>query len=407
MADVTDVQEYEQKYQNQLAKLEAAEIDEDDKDAVRSFIRHLDMQTNLSKGTLVSRLNHLRLCAEEGEKPLTSMKEDDIDDLLFIVKHERNLAPSTLRNYRKSLRKFFLYRGEDWAEDIKIGASPNRKVDPNDLLTRDEIDSILEAAKLPRDKAAVALLADTGIRIGALASLRIKDFDSSEPYATISINEEANVKGASGSVPVTWSRGYVANWLDIHPRRDDPDAPIVHKLGNYYDGSDDGALTYQYLSRRIREIGREAGIDEDRLNTHNFRKSAISRWIREGLTDQVIKHRAFWKKDSSQFEVYSGVTDEELNGQIAAHYDMVDKTPSERPSLAQCPQCRTPLRDEARFCPGCGTPLTQGAAQTLEETEDDIVDSIYQGDQAAAAKILEFRELLKSNTEVRKLLLEE
>lgn len=222
------------------------------------------------------------------------MGEDDIDDLLFVVKHERALAPSTLRNYRKSLRKFFLYQGEDWAEEIKIGASPERKVDPNDLLTREDIDSILEAAKLPRDKAAIALLADTGIRIGALASLRIRDFDTSGPFATISINEEANVKGPSGAVPVTWSRGYVANWLDIHPRRDERDAPIIHKLGHYYDGTDDGALSYQYLSRRIREIGCKQGIDEDRLNTHNFRKSAISRWIREELTDQEIKHRAFW-----------------------------------------------------------------------------------------------------------------
>lgn len=85
---------------------------------------------------------------------------------------------------------------------------------------------------------------------------------------------------------------------------------------------------------------------------------------------------------------------------------MIDETSVERPTLEQCPQCRTPLRDGARFCPGCGTPLTQGAAQTLEETEDDIVNSIHQGDEAAAAKILEFRELLENNMDVRKLLLE-
>ena len=85
-----------------------------------------------------------------------------------------------------------------------------------------EINELLETADHIRDKATLALLADTGIRIGAIASLRAQDVNFSDRVATVSINEDGNVKNASGNVPLTWSRGHIASWLDVHPRSDDP-----------------------------------------------------------------------------------------------------------------------------------------------------------------------------------------
>lgn len=266
---------------------------------------------------------------------------------------------------------------------------------------------MLDVADHVRDKAALAVLADTGLRIGALASLRVRDVNLSGRIATVSINEHANVKNASGSVPLTWSKGYAANWLDVHPRRDDTSVAFIHKL-QMFDEDEDGALTYQYLSRRIKEIGQKAGIEPERLNTHNFRKSAISRWIREGLSEQEIKHRAHWVKDSSQFDIYSGVTDEELNEQIAAQYGIVDEDDVARPAVEECTQCQTPLRPTSRFCPGCGAPLTAAVAQTTESIDDDVVTSLAAGNLASdqVDKILEFREEVKANPSLRTLLLD-
>lgn len=406
MADLNDVQNYEQKFQNQLEKLQESDISEADHEAISKFIRHEDGTGSVNQGTLISHLNRLRLSAERATIPLTKMGADDVDELLFTLKHDHDLSEGTLRNYRKAFRKFFRWRDTDWADNIEIGASPDRNVDPSKLLTENEIDDLLETADHIRDKAALALLADTGLRIGALASLRIRDIDTSGRIATVSINENANVKGASGSVPLTWSRGYVANWLDMHPRSDDENVPLIYKL-RLVGEDEDGALTYQYLSRRIRAIGEEAGIDSDRLHPHNFRKSAISRWIREGLDEQKIKHRAHWVKDSGQFEVYSGVTDEEMNEEIAANYGIVDEEGTTRPGLDACPQCSTPLRDSMRFCPGCGAPLTDTAAETFEEVDDDTIKTIANADGRKIEKALEFRKAFKNDPEFRRALLED
>ena len=405
MADILDVQNYGRKLQNQLDLLEDAEIASEDREAIQRFVRHEDSRGGVSDGTIVSNLNRLRLSAERGSISLVEADKEDIDELIFTLKREYGLKDGTLREYRKALRKFYKWRNASWADEIEIGPSPTRQVDPERLLTREEIDELLEMAEHPRDKAVLALLADTGMRIGAVASLRIRDLDLGNRVGTISVNEEANVKNASGSVPLTWSRGYVANWLDIHPRKGEPDAPLIHKLRGYHREEDGGALTYQYLSRRIREIGIDAGIDSEKLNTHNFRKSAITRWIREGLSEQEIKHRAFWVKDSGQFEVYSGVTDEEMNAQIAQRYGLSDDSETVRPDIDECLQCQTPLREDSRYCPGCGAPLTAGASDTLVEAEEDLFDDVADTmDSAAIETLREIRTSLQESPGLRGLL---
>ncbi|GKZ14885.1 site-specific integrase [Haladaptatus sp. T7] len=283
MVDFDEVQGYGRKFENQLAKLREASISDADRAAIIAFIQHEEAQGKVNTGTMVNHINRLRLAAERADTPLTEMQDKSaVDGLLFSLKHDHGLAEGTLRNYRKALRKFFRYRDRDWSDDIKIGVSPERTVDPNDLLTDEEIEDLLDAASHPRDKALVSLIADTGLRIGAIASLRIHDVDLTNRAGTVSINEEANVKGATGTVPLTWSRGYVANWLDVHPRNDEEEAALFHKVRFVEDG-EDGAMSYQYLGRRIKWIADEAGIDRDRVNTHNFRKTAISRWIRRIL----------------------------------------------------------------------------------------------------------------------------
>jgi len=402
MVSTDDVQAYATKFANQLSKLDTADIDERDREAIHEFVRAVDARGDVNRGTMTSNLNRLRLSAERSDVPLVEMDKKDVDSLIFSLKHERGLSDGTLRNYRKALRKFYRERGEGWYDDIKIGSSPKTSVDPDELLTDEEIDELLDACSNPRDKAMIALLADAGLRIGAVASLRIRDLDLTGQAGYVSINENANVKGASGTIPITWSEGYVAGYLNVHPRRDDPNAALIHKSRAWHGEDDgDGAMTYQYLSGRVKMVADEAGIDRDRVNTHNFRKSAISRWIREGMSEQAIKHRACWDVDTDQIKVYSGVKDEELNAQILDHYGIeTDEAAVSRPSLDRCPRCSAALQPGHRFCPGCAAPLSQSAAELTEDVEDDMFDSVAI-DPANRDHFSELRSRFNNDAELR------
>jgi hypothetical protein len=246
-------------------------------------------------------------------------------------------------------------------------------------------------------------MADSGLRIGAIASLRVRDVNFSGATASVTINEDANVKGASGTTPLTWSEGHVASWLDVHPRRE-ADAPLFHVREGYFDANEgDGSLDYQYLARRVRNIAAKTDVDTDRVNTHNFRKSAISRWIRDGMSEQAIKHRAHWDVDTEQFDNYSGVRDEELNDQILAHYGLESEDVA-RPDLDNCPRCGTPLRGSELFCPSCAAPLTDRAVAKAEGAEDDIFESIAADDLSNAELLTTLRSRFQSDPEMRQLL---
>lgn len=408
MVDVEDVQGYRKKYENQRDLLESSDaVDDEDREEIQRWVAH--MRTNdagiSSLGTIVGHLNRIRLAAERSEMPLVEFDSiDDVNVLELYLEDELELSAGTIRNYKKALRKFFLWRDADWADKITVGASIERKHDPDDEITSEELDAMLDACSefdnAARDKAMVALLRDTGLRIGAVLSLQLKHVDVEGERATISINTEANVKDASGPKPLTWSRGHVANWLDVHPRPDNPDAALIHKTRQWGD-DEHGAIRQQYAGRRISKIASTAGLDPDRIHAHLFRGTAISEWIRQGMSDQKIKHRADWDENSREMSTYSHVTDEEMNQAILEDYGLVEEDESSGPDLEQCTQCRTPLRGGERFCPGCAAPLDSAAVEQVDAVDDATFESAKAVDAPNEQFIDEFRRRFKSDPEFR------
>lgn len=405
MASVGDIHNFSDQFQYQLQKLEDADIDDRDRRAIKELIRYQDTQRNLAASTNVNNCSDLRLSAERAETPLVDMERADVDELLFRYKHELEMAEGTLRNYRKAFRKFFRYHGRDWAEDIEIGAIPEREVDADKTLTEDEINALRESADHPRNKALLEMLLDTGLRISAIGTLRVQDVELNGRAGTVTLNQDAvGRKGASGKRPLTWSKPYIANWLDVHPRSDDPEAPLFHRLtmpNGGWDEDEDGALTYYTLQKILKQIAEDAGVPRDKVNPHNFRKTAISQWIRQGFSEQEIKHRATWVKDSRQFETYSQVTDEEMNQQILEQYGLTDEeTERNKPDIDDCPQCQATLRGDPRFCPGCGLALSQRAAYDLEQAKDDIFEDVAEAtDKDEVAMLRDLRELIEEHPE--------
>jgi len=416
MADVTDVQGYSQKLDNQLELLEDSDdLDERDRREITRWIGHL--RTNDSDvdsiGTVVGHLNRIRLSAERSEMALVDFETiDDVNAFELFLGDIHDLSEGTIRNYKKALRKFFAWRGAGFADEIHLGAPIERKHDPDDEITDDEFAAMLDACAefdaAAREKALIAVLRDTGLRLGAVLSLQLRHVDVSDRRATIQINTDANVKDASGKKPLTWSRGYLANWLDVHPRPDDPDAAMIHKTRSVGD-DEDGALRQQYAGRRISDIAATAGLDPERVHAHLFRGTAISEWIRQGISDQQIKHRVDWDEDTSQMSTYSLVTDEEMNDAIFAAHGIGSADESTSPELDECTQCRTPLRGDERFCPSCAAPL-DATAVDVSETVDEGTFELAMDDRTpptADALLEEFRARWQSDPEFRARLLGE
>ena len=167
-------------------------------------------------------------------------------------------------------------------------------------------------------------------------------------------------------------------------RRHDPDAALIHNL-RQWDRGEDAALTQQYAGRIISETADRAGLNPDRIKARLFRATSISQWIRDDMGEQAIKHRTGWGKDSRMFEVYSRVTDEEMNDVVFDHYGIADADSGESgPPLEECPQCRTPLRGSEAFCPGCAAPISPDATEATDEATSALREFMVEADDADA-----------------------
>ncbi|WP_367344145.1 tyrosine-type recombinase/integrase [Methanomethylovorans sp.] len=372
---VDDVHSFDTGFLMAMKRLRASEISKENKRLIENFIVKCQIE-GLAKGTLVGYLNYItrmtqRLQELGIDKPLDTLTEDDFNLLLVTLQNEKGIEQAGLRNYKKVTKKFFNVITSDeppkWVRKLQL-KTIDTPVQPSDLLTQKEFDSLMEACRHPRDKALIAVLADSGIRIGALASCRIKNVEFNQYGATVYLSKtgQANKTTPAKGIPLTWSTGHINQWLAIHPFRDDPEAPLWITMA--MDGT---PMSYQSLLRTVKSLGQRAGIKK-RVHPHGFRHMAITHWILDGYNEQEIKHRAGWSKGSTRmFKIYGNFTDQEINDRIYEKCGL--KTEDKRHvTLKKCPRCNNVLRPSDKFCSQCSLVLDRQALDEIKQYEDKL-----------------------------------
>lgn len=389
---VDDIHSLDNALSHAMDRFNRADVEPDDREKLEAFFRSLRRE-GLAKSTIAWYVNYTTrmygtLKTIGYDKPLKEFDHENLEKLLFYVEDVKKLSPGSLWNYKKLVKKLMRWMHDDeppkWVRDLKLNKEDS-PVQPSDLLTQAEFDRLLDACRHPRDKAIITVLADSGMRIGALASCRIKNVDFNQYGAIIYISKTSKSKKTTPAkgIPITWSTGYLNQWLAVHPLKDDPEAPLwVTRDKNM------APLSYKSMRKTILTIGEKAGIKK-RVNPHSFRHLAITHWILDGYNEQEIKHRAGWSKGSNQmFKIYGNFTDQEINDRIYEKCGL--KTEGKRHvTLKKCPRCSNVLKPNDRFCSQCSLVLDHKAQDEIGKYE---------------AKIPEILQLVMQSEEARKIL---
>lgn len=403
MANVNDPTKYRERFDREL-RLVDERLDDETATALRRWVE--GMTTAYS--TRSNHLANMRRCAEYADGSLLEMDEDLFYDLLATLRdgsapgiQDGGLAAGTLRTMRSSARLFFRDAlGREWAEDIEVGAAGKSPVTPEHLVDSDDISALFDAATSPRDAALLGTLLATGQRISAALSIRVGDVDLDGRSGVVRLNDEAlGLKGASGPRPLLWATGHVSRWLAVHPRRDEDDAPLFCTLKAGAGGNNQTAVRRyergEPLSRhqahsRLKDLAEAADVDPVRVKPHNLRHAAITRMVREGLAEQKIKWLVGWADDSSQFERYQHLTDDEMLESVLEDYDLTaeDVDRIGQHERTTCERCGTALRPGATYCDSCGLAMTD----TAYKVEHDILRALARLDEDTAEELLAFVE---------------
>ena len=307
-----------------------------------------------------------------GVKTLGDIDSKIIDKYLLYV--SQNYKPKTQTERRKFLLLIIEWHyGKKKEEiklikDIEVKKNTNVKL-PEEMLSPEEIKKQISVCNNFRDKAIVCLLYETATRKGEFLQLKIKHIDISNPkfgFVTVPMG-----KTDSRKLPLIFSLPYLRDWLNAHPDKDNPNAPLFVTIGSWQGRALDDGLTLI-----LEKTMRRAKINKN-IYPHLYRHSRLTELAKE-LTEQELKKFAGWVNDSNMASTYVHLSGSDVSNKLLANAGLIDSKiiTKKQTTLMQieCPRCKKLNPATDKYCL-CGMILDlQEATKKLQEEQTKKVE---------------------------------
>lgn len=288
-------------------------------------------------------------------------------------------TPETNHSYRVAIRIF----GKRLADDNEIPdalswisttlpSSYDPMPDPAKMLAwDDEVQAMLDECHNPRDRAAIALQFDAGLRGGELEDLTIGDVTDTDTGHVVTVDGKTGQR----SIDLIPSVPYVTRWLGEHPRRNSRTAPLWCKL------SDGSGISYRSYLKMFKEPAKRAGIDKPVTPTA-FRKSNACWLARQGASQTLIEDRQGRARGSDHTARYiARFGRESANRQYRKLHGMeVEEAEEEDIAPLECPRCEKQTPEHEPLCVWCGQALDPEAAKQSRDLNKFMRDALARTD---------------------------
>ena len=290
------------------------------------------------------------------------------DDVRKIIAHYQmranngEISQSTVFEVKKTLKKFFKWLGKEELVDwFSIGRASSN-LSPQDLITHEEFEKMLNACRNSRDRAMLCLLYESGARIGEIASMRIKDVVFDDYGAVVWLPKSKTIRR---KVRVVYSARYLAEWLENHPLKDDRDAPLWIKLTHKKFST---PMDYKDIRMQIKKIAKRAGVNK-RIYPHLFRHTRATRLLQQ-VSEVVGAKYMGWVPGTKMIKTYIHLADQDVERAILEMHGIKPAEGDDDIKVLQCPRCSFVNPGNAKYCSRCGLPLTEEAVREVEEWEE-------------------------------------
>ena len=291
-------------------------------------------------------------------------------------------APETKHVIKVIIKAFYKhYKGDDefYPKEVswmKTSFSKNKRKLPEDMLSEEEILKMIKTATNPRDKAIIALLYDSGIRVGELLNLKIKNIDLDKEPAHVLVDGKTGMR----KIPILFSAPYLASFYET-VRAKKPDDFLLTAMGTW--SNMNWRLDEAGVRKVLRETAKKAGI-EKRVYPHLFRHSRATYYANR-LTEQQLKAFFGWTGASKMASNYVHLSGRDIDDAVLQAYGKIPKEVM-APKLVEkvCSRCRYANGIDFLHCQRCGAPLDatnvlKGAHET-EALKDAMLEMIQDPD---------------------------
>jgi site-specific recombinase XerD len=394
--------DFDKKLKYEIERIQNASFCEKNKTLILKFYKRL-LADGISKSRIWRYLMSLRVIAEKHDKPFDEWIEEDFIDVLAELQNH-NYTSETIKEYRKALRKFFKWlKGEDWPV-LKVLKGDKRENKKPDVLTEEEIMKMIDCEEHPRNKAIIAVGYEAGLRIGELASLKIKNISWNIHGAKIKVSGKTGER----QIPIIMAAPYLRRWLDLHPDRDNPEAYVFVGIGTRTLGK---PLEYQMFRKIIKDAARKAGIKK-RVYPHILRHSRAT-ILANYLTEAQMNQFFGWVQGSDMPRIYVHLSGRDIDKAINKIYGLeVEEEEKEKMAKpVKCPRCGYMNAPTDKYCGRCALILDEKERLRIQMEEPkmmgEIMNTLLQNPELMEKfkEMLKLIELVEQNPEATKAIL--
>lgn len=351
-------------------------LTDDDATLLEAFIT----EQQASRGLTTVRINKLIYLLVNWRRFLGPYRTNTILDLYAginrlkggINQRGKPFKQNTLHDHIVLLKRFYL-----WLIENEISTVPIKKVKaikapdvdrntklPEHMLTPEEIRGLIKAAANSRDRALVAMLYESGCRIGEIGRLTWERVTFDAHGAVLTVEDTKCHK--TRHVRLVMSLPYLAAW-----RNDFPFEPKGRAL--VFITNRKTPFQYATTLKILTNLAARAGLTKH-VTPHLFRHSRITHLITQGVNESVIKLMMWGNLSTDMFGTYAHLTGRDIDREILGHYGVTVAAEAADTSLEprECPGCHTINAPTARYCTTCHRALTGESIATIEEMEADL-----------------------------------
>jgi len=366
-----DIHNYDENLLKQIEVVKNAPISEANRKLLFKFDEYMTITERLSTARRLRCFGIGRMIAEKYLKvDFNKAKLNDIRAAIAKIENNSDYSAWTKASYRSYFKKF--YRWLRYGDDKTKGYPPEvswilgrpkrseiQRKAASDMLTQDELNQLIDAADSTRDKAFISILYESCGRIGEIGGTKIKDISTDANGFIIDVRRS---KTEQRPIFIIKSAPLLTAWLSIHPKKDDPNAPLWITTAKYSSREipQDG-MRYGALRSIIRRIAEKTGIKK-RIHPHLFRHTRTTDLLRDGVPEAITKKLRGDTANSTIIGEYSHLISDDVKSYIYKHNGIETKETTGKQHMVKCPRCDKVNAPERDFCYKCWLPLNEKAA---------------------------------------------
>lgn len=355
--------------------LQLGTITPSDEGLISRFIAARKIEHNITDTRARSLGVILISCRRFIRKPYDELTIDDIYAGVASMKVGRRedgrpYKTNTVRENVRVLKSFLTWLASEKILDLpenklKKIQSPQADFDTEkseDLLSEDEVVSLIKACTSSRDRALIWTTYEATARISEMGRVTLKDLRFEPDMITIRIEDEKThrERGAHIVKGIPYLTAY------LNDRGDVPQSDFLFKLYG------DRPLTYDGTRKMLELVTKRSSIKK-RVHWHILRKSRITNMISEGYQESYVREVAWANQGTVMFKPYLKLSDKVLatEARRMAGIETEEVLKKVEPRRVKC-RCGHINEPSAKYCSNCTRPLTAEAMGSSMSMQDMI-----------------------------------